>query len=1127
MSFKPLVLVAALAVFAPACVRTPTGAAPAEGPLRLPVTVTAPADGFVSMALYDKDGVLVRSLLYAQPVTAGRQTAWWDGSTDLGKPAPAGTYTAKGLFFATPPSLNYQMIVGRSGNPPWRTTDGKGDWGGNLGPGTSIVSTGKRVILGIACVEDNQITGIQQMDPDGNIQMRYYSFYPWDVRMAAAADESNYYLGIMNGGKKQLEIAQYKIGEPRGKILVELPTPPHYDQTDTRWNGRWQAWLDGLALSGDTLYATVALDNALFIIDRATGRIRKQVSLPSPRGIAVSGNRVLVVSGNQVLFLTREGQIESTVVPEGVLTAANAIAVDSEGRFYVGDSGAAAAGPESAKGTRQVLVFSPAGKLLSRIGVPGGSPMEGKFLETGFGVISSLCIAPGPAGSGEALWVNDVATGFFRTSRWTLSGKLDRQWFTRRLSLYSDGVNPARPNELVYTSDAFSDEPGITAYEMDIGKKTWRPSWHYAATWDDMYQEDLFLSFMHGGNPLSKPDKPRRWPVFDYNSRTFITYKGRHYFMNRSGNGDGSIFVYGPDSKPKPVAMVSYHRTVKRPDGKLEGIYDQGPNNWFTWADRDGDGRMTAAEIIFTAAPASLTNTPRVNEGRLDANLNVLMKRFVVNGGKPSLIDSMLPLKELLPNGVPVYDWSDLRDLVPLQAPDLTGGDGTKEIRMCDLPLPIETADAYYSMVSPSSMKPMILPGIDGQGWWAGRNWRTKVARFDKLTGKPVWAVGRRAPGLAQPGQMYHPAALAGVAGGAVFVTDTLGPVWVWNDDGLYIGQLYNYGGAGIADDKTLYGEIQATGILTDPNTGKIYSIANDTGAHIHEVILPARKSLVGAKVTLTEAQVARVQPWDPDGVAPTEKPTFQAAYVAVPPAIDGVIDGREGWYGTNEAKLPEALILMDGLRLAGLRALYDGTNLYLAYDVTATNGSLNAGSELPYSPFVSGAYVDFNIAPVWQGPRSEVREGDVRVLVAQITDPAGLKLFQQGFWQKKTGGVNPRTISSPAASVTFDQIMEVPGLKAACKAGGTDARTGLTQYTVELSVPLASMGLTNVTGKTIGFDASVGVANAAGDRRDRAAHWAGASEAFVVDRPGSTRLIPDTWGTLTFGARKAAGTKP
>ena len=124
---------------------------------------------------------------------------------------------------------------------------------------------------------------------------------------------------------------------------------------------------------------------------------------------------------------------------------------------------------------------------------------------------------------------------------------------------------------------------------------------------------------------------------------------------------------------------------------------------------------------------------------------------------------------------------------------------------------------------------------------------------------------------------------------------------------------------------------------------------------------------------------------------------------------------------------------------------------------------------------------------------------------------------FSQGFWQKKTGGTNPLTIASPAAQVHFDHIGPVPGLQVAYKVKPKDEKTGKIQYTVELAVPLASLGLSEVAGKSLGFDASVGLANPAGDERLRAAHWAGLSESRVVDRPGSAELLPQHWGTLTF----------
>jgi hypothetical protein len=595
------------------------------------------------------------------------------------------------------------MDVGKSGNPPWRTTDGRGDWGGNLGAPAGIVAHGKTIIFAYGCVEDNQITGVQQMDGDGNIDMRYFTFYPWDGRSAAAMDDTSYYLGIFNGGKKTMEIAQYAIGQPHGKILAVLPAVAKPDQTETRWHGRLSGQIDGMALSPDTVYASVANNDALYLVDRATGAVRKTVGIPSPHGLTITGGNLLVVSQNKVLKVALDGTVGKALIGDGILTAPNAIAVDSAGNIYVGDSGAnGVAGPGASLGTRQIFVFSPGGQLLRKIGKPGGTPQEGRFDKDGLGIIISMCIGPGAGGSGEALWVNDIATGFPRTTRWSLDGTMQRQWFARKLDLYSDCFNPANPSELLISSGPFADEPGISAYQMDIPNKTWQPSWHYDNSWADMYQEDVYLSFTHGGNPYNGARAPEsRWPVFDYESRHYVTYQGRNYFMDESGNGDGAIFIYSPDHKPKPVALVCYHRCQKNGD-KIESIYDQGPNNWFTWADKNGDGKMSMDEVTYVANPTMLANTPRVNEAHLDDHLNVIMKRFVKdpNNGV-SLVDSVLPLKELLPGGVPVYDWSQLRDLVKLQPPDLTGGDGWKKVGLYAMPIPTETPYSFYSMVEP------------------------------------------------------------------------------------------------------------------------------------------------------------------------------------------------------------------------------------------------------------------------------------------------------------------------------------------------------------------------------------------------------------------------------------------
>ncbi len=429
------------------------------------------------------------------------------------------------------------------------------------------------------------------------------------------------------------------------------------------------------------------------------------------------------------------------------------------------------------------------------------------------------------------------------------------------------------------------------------------------------------------------------------------------------------------------------------------------------------------------------------------------------------------------------------RRALTFQSPDFTGGDGIKEVGRVHMPIPQRAADALYAVVSPECVQKLDLPGIDGSGWWASRNWRKKLTKFDAKTGELWWAVGRRASAVAEPGQMYHPMSVSGISGDLIFVPDTLGPLWVWHRDGLFLGHLFKDHQAGEQDlpiDQESYGEIQSTFVFTHPQTGQAYHIGCGNETRVHALIPPVVQRLASQPIILTPEQARSAKPWDPDGLAPTEKPTYTVAPApgdaiagSYKVKVNGALDGREGW-GRPQ------LVLLDGQRLAEFRAMYDAENLYLAYTVSHPAGPANSGSELPYAPFVSGAYVDFSIAPDWSKPqRREVREGDVRVIVAQVRNGAAAESqFTQGFWQKKAGGTNPQTIASPAAKVHFDHIGAVPGLQVAYKVKPKDEKTGNIQYTVEIAVPLASLGLRDVAGKSIGFDASVGIANPAGDQR-------------------------------------------
>lgn len=1098
---------------------TMTCAAPPPD-VSIPVAYSAPADGLLSLTLSDEKGQLVRSLLSALPVKAGKSSVTWDGTDDLGRVCPPGDYSVKGLFFDTPPSLKYRMTVGRSGNPPYRTPDGKGDWGANLGGGTGIAANHDSVMMVFGCVEDNNITGLQRVDLEGNILRRYFSFYPWDSRSSAAMDDKQIYVAIY--ANEKLELAAYNIDEPRGKILAALPIKPTTTQHG-RWRHRSVAYTEGMALSDTTVYVSVPHDNALCLVSRDDGKVTK-IDLPTPRGLAFRGGKLFVVSGTKLLRLSAEGKVEGTIVDGGGLKNPSSLAVDSQGNFYIGDSGAditregtLVGGTRVADaGTRQIHVFSPEGKPLRRIGVAGGSPLEGRFNPDGLGDISGIAVD-----SSGRVWVNDVATGFKRNSVWSPDGKLVKQWFCRKIQHTSDVVNPANPHELISVRDIFDDAPpGIYAYEVDFAGGTWKPSWFYELTIERSYDpaKGTYQSFTHGGFPLEKayPEKKGRWPVFSY-SDNLAAINGRLYMMQTSGNGEGAIYLVTLDAPPKPVAMIGYHHLQeKNAEGEWLANYDQsGPNRWMTWADRNGDGKMQPDEIKITENNPKLAPFSRVGGGSLQPDGSVSLSM----NGPPA----RLAPREWLPNGAPVFDWSDVEILRADPIPSFLGGDGTKTPGHVSVLGSVTKDGSRYALLDPGVPNGLRLPGIDGEGWWASRNWRKKLAAWN-ADGTLKWAVGRRAPGRAQPGQMYNPMHLSGTARDCLFVSDALSMTWVWHKDGFYVGRLFPDTGTGVMDDTGIYVELMGNRI--HEADGKLYTLVNDTACAVHEVTFATFKPIIAAKVSLSKADAECAKPWHPDGIAPTEKPSVTVCPTpgkvpgAIEVKIDGEMDGREGWFGFGATKPQNMLVLTDGQALADVRAMYDEKDLYLGYKVSHPGGPANSGSELPYAPFVSGAYVDFSIAPDWSQPqRPDVREGDVRVLVARVREKASAEsVFHQGFWQKKTGGTNPQTITSPAAKVHFDQISTVPGLQAAYKVDPKrDDKTGNIRYTVEVSVPLASLGLKDVAGKTIGFDVSVGTANAAGDTRERAAHWAGLSESRVVDRPGSAELLPRTWGTLVF----------
>jgi hypothetical protein len=1076
--------------------------------VKIPVKLTFPGAGFASVAVYNAQNELIRTLSYAKPVTGAEEAFTWDGTTDLGLPAAPGSYHVHGVFFPQPPKINYLMKVALSGNPPYLTDDDRCSWGGNLGPPMDICTNGKNLLAIFVCVESPKITGIQLMDLDGNITHRFTSFYGWDGRLACTMDDKNAYLAIIQIGAKRLFIGKYDLDKPPGgKILCDIPTVDHSSETGL-WKGRWTAEVKGLALNNGRLYVPVFMDDKLFVVDSVTGKILNSVSVSSPRGVTAHDGHVFLLSGKTLVPLDADGNPAKTPLIAG-LDDPSGVAIDAKGNFYISDQGA----------SQQVKVFTPDGMALREIGIKGGRPREGVYNPAGLLNPRGLCVTP----DGK-VWVASAADDFQEVTAWNPDGTRDKVFYNCQIQSGQGQLTPDR-SEMLDARGYFASTPGLTAYKVDFEHGTWAPSWHIDLSHEMMFNNDVLLGNKHSMGPYTGAFDGRQ-PYLAYEQGMVQGTNGKTYLVG----GDFSIWLFDPvTKKAKPASLVSTHRVTKTADGKYENGYDQGANNWLTWSDLNGDGKMSLDEVTYTENPPLLAANGRMMAWELQPDLSILFLGGikVMEGTTPvaKWVIFRLKPKQVLPTGVPVYDWADLQQEVVLQMPDFKGGGGDYKDPRTIAAEHLKLANgAVYLTATAISKAKLHMSGVDGDGWWASRNWRMSPMKFDLKTGQPAWIkLGRRAAGVAAPGEMYYPGwPLAGSVNGIDYFPDTIGQVWAWTDDGLFLGRLYHDDPSGnIFDANGIF--VELTGSYVYGINGKTYILTGDQGVSVHQIVEPALTPMDGGTLTLTAEQSAQVKSWDPDGPPPGKKPTYVARSIfdfdrnvmknTRTITVDGKLDSSE-WDG-----VPKMDLNLDGKKVGTVQVTFDNTNLYLAYEVTDPNGLKNDGHELPYAPFVSGSYVDFDLAPFWsESGRPAPADGDVRVLMARVTG-AQPSDYQMGFWALKKNlfwftpkpkQLNPQDVVSPAQSRHFDDVSPVSGLKFAYQVTGTG-------YTLEVSVPCASLGMNPSRMPIEGFDASVAFSDAAGQVRQRATHWAGESETTVVDRPGSAELKPQTWGTLEF----------
>jgi len=292
------------------------------------------------------------------------------------------------------------------------------------------------------------------------------------------------------------------------------------------------------------------------------------------------------------------------------------------------------------------------------------------------------------------------------------------------------------------------------------------------------------------------------------------TIQGRRYLFTCHK----TVRVYRIDGDElTPVARVGGRFRYFDKHGNLQA--PSGP--YPIWVDLNGDGLAQEDEVEYRPE----------RDWKIEPDIGFSHDDEVTPDGTIYWGNFALPLEQIDARGVPHYTWKTASvagpDFAPLRAGILEGVAADRE------------GNRYYEVFWKDDSRRQ--PGI---GHWPKRVIRCHVQKYAP-DGRLLWTVGHKAPGAPEPGGIHAPTCIS-CAAGLVFLADEVGPVHIWDKDGLYVATVL----ANMALDNNrskarakgylplmamTIGEFWSMNVVEQPGTGRIFLVgqSHEFGEHI------------------------------------------------------------------------------------------------------------------------------------------------------------------------------------------------------------------------------------------------------------------------------------------------------
>jgi len=994
-----------------------------------------PEDGRVTLAIDDAAGKRIRNLTGALPRLKGPNTEHWDGLDDDGKVVTPGDYTFKALYhqgihtnfvfsFANPSAHNGFYADHSAAH----AAAAAGDYVALACPigeaGHPIVGldiNGKTLWGGGRPLSD---AGRASLATDGKILWIALDRLGTIYRVEAATGK----FAPWNKMDKDPEGHDFKV--------LDLPI---FDASTLPKERTYTPNMRSITVNDTTLAVPLQNQGVIKLLDKETGDAKGEIKIEDPEAAVFDKDGSLIVlSKGKLVRATADGKI--TPFSEGSFPDGYGLAIDSKRNVYL----------SVRRADQNVKVLSPEGKLVSEIGLKGGRPLEGEYVAEGMRNPAAIAID-----GQDRLWVTEETHNPKRTSLWSVTdGKLLHDFAGTTSYAGAGALDPFDP------TIGFSDD---TVYKLDWANGTSRPLWSLGLPTGP---EDLF--------PAS---------VYKITNRVIRHGNDEYVYLGLGPTGVCTIHRDGKWRSSAAVGLVPKIGTRGCP-WAASPLFAGKEGQFFTWADKNGDGLVQADELTF-ASP--LYNGKPVTvwtpywaalpdgDGALsfESPQHVVVK-FVITGYTPA--------------GAPIYDIQNPK-ILPVDGP-LNGGEN------------------------------MVYGGAEGRVYIN----QNPLTAIDK-TGKTIFTYpnnylsvhGSHNATAARPGLLIGPSSILGVAdmggetGEVFYLNGNLGENFLFTWDGLYIQSLFKDTRGGFDAPQNILGESFDTttaggesfgGNFVRTPDGKTYTIHGGTEADVIEVTGLDKIKRFGGKFTYTPDQYAKAQEMNSTAALAKIVPKVVTAEKAAAPVT---VDGKPAaWPELLDLTAPLADIQEnEQLRYGRVAARYDDQNLYLAYRVMDHGSKIKNGGQDYRFLFKTGDAVDLMLGPE---PQNKDGSGNLRLLFSDLGGKETAVLYQ-----KTVPGTPEKervAFSSPWMTIYFDRVTQPSEVKVATAPiqGG---------YFVEAAIPWTVLGVKPSPGLKLKADFGILGADSAGAVTVSRQYWSNKSTGLVNDVPGEADLTPKLWGTL------------